>query len=197
MRLSLLPIQDMNDGLDNILNNFYKNGISHPVLEFGLYGKYIKLFEDYLKNNQLLILFHEEIISEPLVALNKIYKYLGIQEDFVPISIKKRPQKVAYDLNLLKFRKLSNTFYYEFNKNGGLIARKNTDPRWVTFLLQIPLNILKLMEKLLVFLRILDINKKQPKLSSKNLSRLLEFYSKDVQKLKSIINSDIKQWKNF
>ena len=74
------------------------------MLEKGLYYKQIRQYLKYFPKNNTKILIFEETIKEPLNNLRSLFKFLGINPDFLPADFTKNinPSSICPDpLHLL------------------------------------------------------------------------------------------------
>lgn len=66
-----------------------KESEADTYVAWGEYGRLLKVYYDNFSSNQILILFTDELESDPQSVLKKIYSFLEI-EDYIPESIGKR-----------------------------------------------------------------------------------------------------------
>ncbi len=59
-------------------------------VEIGFYYRHIKRYLKYFPKEKILIMIYEDIEKDPLVFIKKIYRFLGVDENFVPPSLHKR-----------------------------------------------------------------------------------------------------------
>lgn len=75
--------------LDKTNFNEVING--HPeLLERGNYSRYIKEFMDTFGRENMLVLFKEDIDRHPRETLQKLYRFLGVDPDFIPPILDKK-----------------------------------------------------------------------------------------------------------
>ncbi|MFD1674165.1 sulfotransferase family protein [Alicyclobacillus fodiniaquatilis] len=53
-------------------------------LSRGYYYQQLKPYLEQFDSNQLLILFHEDLDSDPQATLQKVFRYLGVDDTFIP-----------------------------------------------------------------------------------------------------------------
>jgi len=159
---------------------------SPEIIEFGFYYKYLNQYKAYLENNQLLVLLHDDILGEPLQCVQKTYKFLGIDDSFVPESLNSRPQKVMYSLPRLKLLSFRNQFRYTYNKE-----RTRLFPKKMNKLDKIVVEVIdKLDTKVLS--KFLPNNK--PKVSFQLEDQLYQIYKDDMRLLENLIERKLDRW---
>lgn len=186
MRTGTLPIIEVNDGLERVLKGEYKNWKrAKEILEFGLYAKHLTRFYKWFDNSQILILILDEVKKEPLVKIQEVYKFVGVDDEFVPKVLNRRVMEGIYSLQRLRLWNLFNRFYYNYNsKCTRLEPKRKNLLEWIIVLFILGID--KLMKGWL-------INEK-PKLESKLKNKLVKYYKKDLRKLEKMINKDLGIW---
>jgi hypothetical protein len=185
-----IPPIDFEQGMSMIINNSsYRNQYkrSPEIIEFGYYYKYLQKYSFYFKNNQMLILLHEDMISNKLDTIRKVYKFIGVNPNFIPHSLNSRPQAVVYNLTRLKFRSIRNRIIYNYNKDRTRIVsnKENT----IYFILAKIITVIDL-----VFLAVIFKNNK-PRISSSLKKKLFNIYKYDIEMLRKLIDRDLSNWK--
>jgi len=94
-------------------SNISTNPFSY--LERGIYINYIKMYLQYIPKKNFNIFFYDDIIKS-IKSVQNIYKILGVSEDFIPASFKRKineniNQSVVPHEIILKL----NSFYKEYN----------------------------------------------------------------------------------
>lgn len=160
---------------------------SPEIIEFGYYYKYLRKYEHYINNNQLLVFLHEDILSKPLESVQKAYDFLGVSNTFIPSSLSLRPQKVLYNLPRLKFVSLRNNFLYVYNQDRTRLFVKNRTfiDKWIVRAITILDR--GILSKFLV--------NNKPKVSSELQKILFEIYAGDIESLEGFIGKDLSAWR--
>ena len=68
--------------LSQVIEKDYKK-----IIENSLYGKHFVPFLEKFPKENVLVLVHDESFEDPLAYIQKIYKFLGVDESFVPQSL--------------------------------------------------------------------------------------------------------------
>lgn len=184
-----IPPLEIEEGMNLLLDGAYEKIYrrAHEIIEFGFYYKYLKLYQHFFDNDLFMVLLHEDIISDKLSAIQKIYSFLNVHSSYIPKAINSRPQAVLYSIPRLRVLSLRNQFLYEYNSDRTrLFAKKqNTSTKEAAAL------ITEIDDK---YLSKMFVNEK-PNLSKDLGNRLYNIYSEDVEKLQAYIGRDLGHWK--
>ncbi len=171
--------------LDSSFASRYKR--SPEIIDFGYYHRYLSNYSHYMKNGQLLIFLHEDIVSRPLESIQRAYDFLGVTQDFIPHSLDSRPQKVLYNLARLRFLSYRNRFMYVYNEDRTRLFPKNMTPIDKILAGIITIIDLKLLSKYLP--------NNKPKVGLELRNMLYQLYASDIEALENLINRDLSAWK--
>lgn len=61
--------------------------------DYVLFGEYGRILQHYLKwfnKDQIMVVFSEDLINEPLLTIQRVYSFLGASADFVPSNLGKK-----------------------------------------------------------------------------------------------------------
>ena len=189
----LIPPIDLEEGMRKVILSdpqfisMYRN--ASDIIEFGYYYKYLRMYDQYMKNDQLLVFLFEDIVSNPLRCIQRTYDFLGIPRDFVPKSLGLRPQRVLYNLTRLKLLTHRNRFMYSYHhwERTRLFIKK------MTLYDKICYGSLTFLDRWVLAL-FLPNNK--PKVGLELRSMLHELYSADIESLEGYIGRDLSAWKS-
>lgn len=185
-----VPTLDVETGMRNLISDSsfvskYKR--SSKIIEFGYYHKYLSKYDHYIKNGQILIFLHEDILSKPLDSIQRTYNFLGVSNDFIPNSLSSRPQKVLYNLTRLKLIAHRNRFIYDYNDDRTRLFTKQMTP-----IDKILAGAITALDKMLLS-KFLPNNK--PKVGIELRNMLYDLYASDIEALSDYINRDLSGWK--
>lgn len=66
------------------------------LIEFSLQGKHLEhIYQQFDKSN-VLVLFYDELNTQPEVFVKKVYEFLGVDSNFVPQFLNKRVNRVVF-----------------------------------------------------------------------------------------------------
>ena len=184
-----IPPLDLETGMRRLIfepsfSSKYKR--APEIIEFGYYHKYLSKYSQYMKNGQLLIFLHEDIVSKPLESVQRAYNFLGVSQDFIPSSLNSRPQKVLYNLTRLKFITYRNRFLYEYNEE-----RTRLFPKKMTKIDKMFAEALTILDRKLLS-KYLPNNKPVVGLELQNM--LYDLYARDIESLANFIDRDLSAW---
>lgn len=188
MATGLLPVVPCDEGLIMILdqqidpNEFPR---AWEVLEFGLYARQLDLFDKYFSTGQSLVVLIDDVKKDAESVLSRLYEFVGVDPNFRPRTIARRPMQSPYSLRRLKIRK----WLYEPTRNRPHGARSFTAKRSPWAYSQ------------RAFVRLLDnyvlrrlFPAKPPKLSSHVRQRLVDYYCDDVAALSQRMEVSLEHW---
>ncbi len=188
-RLKAEPIDTFEDALDaeekRKKDNFFRH---YFYKDTGLYFDQVKNYIEVFGNENVLVLFYEELNSCPKSFYSKIFNFLGISSiSNISYSLyENRGDKINYQSFMVKFyRKLKDNFlFYCFYK----------------ILKKIFYRPLSLENKKFVYLNLLDLklrvlNKLAPtKMSQKTKMIMINEFRSDIQKLQALLGVDLSHW---
>jgi hypothetical protein len=160
--------------------------IEERILYFGLYYKHLMRWVKDLPRDQYLILIHEDSRKDPISFIKSIYKFLGVNPDFVSPNLQK-------DINVTrgigyKSRLIQNIFSKRVRMKRNKIGR-------------IIIDFLKLfgVGKLSSYIMYKNLNIKdspeKEKLSDGIRIRIKEYYKEDIRSLEKFVHRDLSFWK--
>jgi hypothetical protein len=188
MATGLLPVLPIEEGLPMILdqqidpNEFPR---AREVLEFGLYARQLDLFDKYFPAGQSLVVLIDEVKNDAKSVLSRLYEFLGVDPNYRPRTIARRPMQSPYSLQRLKIRK----WLYEPTRERPLGASYFKVKRT------------PIAYAYRAFVRIFDqyllkqlFPAKPPKLSSVVRQRLIDYYRDDVAALSQRMEVSLDHW---
>lgn len=139
--------------------------------EAGLYGKHLKNYYDIFDPQQMQILIFEEWIKDPLTMLGALFKFINVQEEFVPnmkiLYNKGGTPKNELFASLLKHR----NFYIKLKPFVPNVVRSNIN-------------------------RVRNLNmQKAPPLAPDMRRHLQELYTEDIELLQNLTDKDLSIWR--
>ena len=183
-----LGAYSLNKGISMIINNNLPNKYkrAYEVLEFSKYSTHIKNYLDlFPKNNTLILNFDDLKNGNKIKYIKQIYKFLNIEENFIPPNLNTKPQAVIYSIPRLRFLKLRNHFLYNYNTERTRLELKKQSIFDKIAIKLIEFTDRKLLCKLYTTSR---PNIEFPK-------RLTEILNLDIERLENILSKDLSEWK--
>lgn len=160
---------------------------AHEILEFGLYHKHLSMYRHFLDRERLLVLLHEDILGDRLACVQQAYRYLGVNDTFVPTqTIDSRPQAVVYQPTRLKLGSLRPKLLFRFNDDRTRMIGRTRNPLKVA-----------LAAGLIGFDRVVLaplLGNPRPVVPDTLRQRLKDYYADDIARLQTLIKRDLTQW---
>ena len=155
--------------------------VEPAMLESGFYYKYLeKFFSNFPKEN-ILVLIYEDIWKDKVKFIQQIYKFLGVNDSFVP-------QTAHLKVNLTKFK---------LTRLGRFLHKRIISPllrntRWAWKLKRSIL-----IKKILCGFSEFYVSKKDsaPQIKEETRRYLQNLYRDDIKSLEKLINRDLSYWK--
>ena len=143
-----------------------------------LYYQRLKPYFDLFPKENILILLYEEIKKHPLESIQRIFRFLGVRENFIPSSLEKRTNPTVKYVHPASFR------VYSFLTRA---LRRYGFGFFSDFFKKTPIN------NLLDPIRAKRTIKKEP-IDCQTRKRLYRFFEEDIHKLEKLINRDLSFW---
>lgn len=190
VKSGFLPPLPPEEGIPALLDD-PSFGDRHPrsreILEFGLYHKYLSLYEPFRAADRLLVMRHKQILKQPRESIQLAYRFLGVDDAFVPEdSLGSRPQAVIYQPTRLKLLAWRPRLLYRFNAERTRMIGRTRNP------LRIGLAGAIIALDRLILARLLGNAK--PRLSPELRARLRGYYDADIAKLEGLLGQDFSDW---
>lgn len=191
LKQGYIPIQPIEQGLDNILNGNYKSTFpkSQEIIDYGFYYKHIKRYLRYFSEEQLFIALHEDFKSDLLMTIRKVYSYLGVDETQQPKALTKRPKTTVYSLNRLKWLRMRNPYIHNYHYFGENMV--TLTPKRGAFSATVKA-LFFLVDRTFLAPLYQDAS---PRLSEHLQHRLLELYHDDILGVEAFLGRNLTNWK--
>ena len=167
-----------------------KGPLKRLYIDAGFYYNPLKKFLGLYPKERFLILISEDIAKDPLKFIQGIYKFLGVDPNFVPPSAHKQVNWPASNAMKIPFLNLAIANIKRF-----FFFRPRTTKPVVSFLKLLQLH------KLSRFVLYANARKsglkrhKKPPMSEEARRHLQEIYRDDIKNLEKLINRDLSFWK--
>jgi hypothetical protein len=148
--------------------------LKSTLIKRGFYYKHLKNYFDIFPRENILVLIYKNIKKDPVKFIQNIYRFLGIDDSYVPENINKRSNK-SIDYH---FETLNVILYKTYRK----------------------LKINKLFKKLNLevipkYIKKLNTTSKNQKMKDKTKDYLQNVYRQDIKNLEKLINRDLSFWR--
>ncbi len=192
MRNSFIPIKPVEEGMTKVINGEYKDSYprSKEIIDFGFYHQHLMRYLRYFDTNQILVMLYSDIKVSPLESVKQIYRFLEINDEYIPKALKSKPQSSLYSLTRLRTLAISNPFIYTYNKDRTRLYVKQRQ----TLLGRLINRMVSLTDGLLLS-RICSNSK--PELSTNLKNRLFKIYEEDINRLEDFLGRKLTNWKLY
>lgn len=137
-----------------------------------MYSEYISEYLKYFPKDRIFITLQDDIIANPLAVLQQLFRFLGVDDTFVPPSTYTK-ERSAED-------------------KGVQTIRDRIYGRTITKLLARAVKKIGLSS---LSKRVIKSFVKKPTMSTNTRSHLFEIFKKDIGETSSIIGRDLSSWK--
>ena len=149
------------------------------IIENGMYGKYLSKYFSVFSKNQILALFYKDIKNNPEKVIKSTYKFLGVDDKFLPKGIDKKYNTSAARLS--PWHNRINKIYFKLKKSR---TGRGT------------MNIIKFfgIDSYTFYDLLTKLSRQKKVISNKDKKYLQNIYKQDIKKLEKIINKDLSFW---
>jgi len=189
MRLGLLPIVPVENGMAAILEGEYRDRFpaSEEIVEYGFYHRHIKHYLKLFSRDKLLLLTDVRVNRNRIGAVEELYGFLEVDSSYSPKLDRAPVNEGTYSLHRLRFLQLRNALAFTYDANRtkeylrfGLLGRV-LDRAFRDF-------------DALCLRRILGGT--MPVISDSLHKRLYDIYVNDISSLERFLGEDLSVWKN-
>ncbi len=148
------------------------------LLEKGLYAKYLP---NYLKNfKNVHIIFVDDMVKNPEKVIKNLYKFLGIDENFVPPSLHSKVNIDGMPKVPIINKIIAKTNYITRKYNLDFIAK---------------LALITGADRLMERIRMVNVKEQEfEKMKPETRQFLKKFYEKDIKKLEKMTKRNLNHW---
>jgi len=175
--LSVASFEARNQSFETWL---YKN---QKMIDRGLYYTHLKKYFELFPKKNILIVLYEDIAKNPVLFMEKIFRFLGVNPNFIPKS-------AIYKKNY------SKSYKFPFVKRiiGKIVRFFDSFKFGVTLI-----NLFRKIGGKKIFFFLDKINsqslKKYPSMSKSTQKKLAFIYQPEIDKLQKLIDCDLSAWK--
>lgn len=188
MKGGYIPVLNIEKGVINLINNKYKESHKRAkeLLEYGLYFKHLSNYYNYFDKENILVLWHNDIVTNKLAEIKKVFDFLKLDNSFIPKSLNQRPQAAIYNLFRLKLMQIRNFLSVNYNENK---TRTNEQKNLLKKIIYNSYNSFDKHILAKIF------KSKKPKISKELFEKILSFYFDDINSLESLFEKNLSNWK--
>ena len=150
-------------------------------IERGYYFKQLKPYYELFPRENILVLIYEDIQRNPVKFIQKIYRFLGVDDSFIPPSATKR----------INATQLKWGPGIKFLRESYLILTKLPFGKKISKIAKI-MRIKKLVKLVDLLAYRLSLT---PKINHSTRNYLIKIFKEDINNLEKLINRDLSFWK--
>jgi hypothetical protein len=184
-----IPPAPLEKSMTRLLDGEYRKSYpkSEEILEYGLYHKHLERYLSLFDRDRILILFQDEIAKDNLAQLRQAYRFLGIDDSYVPRQLNDRPQAVVYSIPRLKILRLRNERLYDYNSDRTRLYIREQS--------RFEKAVCRTLDRLDRHLLSRVFSNEKPALSEELRRKLHAFYAEDVGRLEELLGVNLERWK--
>ena len=181
-----LPALEVNEGLQKILAGELSDyPAAETILSYGKYGSSLQYwFEKFPKEN-IYVRLQEDFVEDSQGEMSLLYRFLGVEEQFVSANIKRRSQAVVYNMkrarNLGSIHRVLRNWHKDGLNHSSRFGFLGLLPWW---------GYLAVDRKILS--RFMENEK--PQLTDETRDSLRNFYRDDISLLEQLIDRKLSHW---
>ena len=112
VRRAQIPDEPINEVLSQLIKD--RNGLItrenedelHDIIYRGFYDEHLEAYMDIFNKENFLFLLYDEIVDSPSEIIKKVYKFIGVNDDFEPNSLNERPKVNTYNKLMIKLERI-------------------------------------------------------------------------------------------
>lgn len=164
---------------------------SPECIKQGYYYTHLQNWFKFFPQNQFIFLIHEDIKKDPLSSIQRVYRFLEVDDSFKPDSLNQR-------VNITPKKQFKSFLLLRFLKRSLAIARSCKQSRIGSFLVSL-LKKLK-FDELFRFIFHKNVKKKLKEKERKPMSeetrkKLQQIYKDEIQDMEKLLNRDLSFWR--
>lgn len=157
-------------------------------IDHGMYFKQISILKKYFSDDNILILFYEDIKSKPEQVINKVYTFLEIDNQFNP-DLKALNKTGSVRFKFIKDLVYNNNPIKKFLLKYVFDVIVPYDLKY-----RIKISILRFITKKDSFK---SKNKPENKINNETRCFMYGLLKNDIENLENLLNKDLSNWKNY
>jgi len=192
MRVGSVPLMEINEGVERILNLGSQSKDWCTIFEPGFYSKQIKHYYKYFKQEQFHFILHDDIKMNSMGVLEGLFEFVGVDAEVNLIDKNinnSKPKEAIYPLSRIKWLKLRNSLILYNSVDGRRVLWKDISEQKVhkRFINAFVVGVDRLIWSII-------IGNKKPVLSDEIKRRIRDVYINDINELDALIGRRIPNW---
>jgi hypothetical protein len=84
----------------------YENRYVDELARRGFYGEQLESYLHFFEPSQFMVILYNEVRQAPNEVIRRIYRHLGVDDNFLPSSLHSQPKKNTYNTTMMAFERL-------------------------------------------------------------------------------------------
>ena len=191
MQVGIIPVRPLDEGMKDLINGLYDDHYprSREIIYYGFYHEQLMRYLQYFERNQLLIVQQGDLKKSPRQVISQIYRFLEIEENYLPKALNEQPKQSVHSLPRLKWLAMANRLFYTYrvDKNNMMVLYPRNNA-----LFRLGYYLLVAIDR---YLLALIFSNARAKLSENMRKFLAEKYKNDIAALEKFLGQELTIWK--
>ena len=164
--------------VEDTFAEFAKN---EGYMDRGMYYKHLKRYYDLFPEENIKVLFQDDVKADPISVVREIYEFLGVNSDFVPENLSKKIAS-AYRSRSGRLKKIARKALDIVKSLGfeDVVSRKIV----THFIYRI-------------YMKVTLTQSPYTPLSKEQKRELTKYFIEDIENLEKLLNKDLSAWKTI
>lgn len=116
MQVGIIPVRPLELGMKDLIDGRYDHQFprSREIIDYGFYYEHLMRYLKYFDREQILILLQTDLKNSPRQIVSQIYRFLEIDDGYLPKALTRQPKQSVYSLPRLKWLAIANHFFYTY-----------------------------------------------------------------------------------
>ena len=150
-------------------------------LERGLYAKCLKRYLEFFPQDQILVLYYEDLRKNPAGFLKTLCDFIGISME-IPEWVYKQVEGSA---NVIRSEGYARLIFSAKEAARSVSGKIGLNQQWGAFT----------QRYMDIYQALLSLNSHETTLSQKNRRKLRDYYETDIRELEQITSSNLNHWR--
>jgi hypothetical protein len=192
IQVGIIPARPLNEGMLDLINGAYDRLFprAKEIIKYGFYHENLQNYLRFFKREQILILMQTDIKASPRKFVSQIYRFLDVDDGYVPKALERQPKQAVYSIARLKWLSMANRlFFYDYRVDANnMMSLYPVENRFYRLCYYIFLGVDR------YFLSFVFRNDRE-KLTEDLRKSLVGIYRDDIEALEKYLGQELTNWK--
>ncbi|MBE7535303.1 MAG: sulfotransferase [Anaerolineales bacterium] len=191
MQVGIIPVRPLELGMKDLIDGRYDHQFprSREIIDYGFYYEHLMRYLKYFDRERILILLQTDLKNFPRQIVSQIYRFLEIDDGYLPKALTRQPKQSVYSLPRLKWLAIANHFFYTYRVDENNMMALHLVENKLSRLCYYLMNGVDRYFLSFVFGNFKD------KLSEDIRRAFVEKYKTDVEALEKMLGQELTKWK--